>query len=223
MERRRGGGNAPYDDPRSPLGRRLRVVQQRVREALDVARPGRIRTVSVCAGQGRDKLGALKGHPRGGDVPARLVEGDAAKVRAARATARRSGLGGIEVVEGDASVTDSYAGAVPASLVLLGGVFGRIPFADVERTVSLLPQLCAEGAQVIWTRGRREGAERTDEIRAVFAEHGFHERWLSGPGEKDHVVGVHRFAGRPVPLERGRRLFSFMGYEDVREENVPAG
>ncbi|XVQ09145.1 SAM-dependent methyltransferase [Spirillospora sp. CA-255316] len=224
MERRQRDWNAwhgAYDDPASALARRLMIVQQRIREALDVARPGRIRTVSVCAGQGRDLLGALPGHPRGADVLARLVELDAANVRVARATARMSGLGGIEVVEGDASVTDAYTGAVPASLVLVCGVFGNIGFSDVRRTVSLLPQLCGAGAQVIWTRGRGDD-DRTDEVRALFGEHGFQERWVSGPEEKDYVVGVHRFAGRPVPLERGTRLFTFVGHDDLREEDASA-
>ncbi|GAA2413224.1 hypothetical protein GCM10010191_23670 [Actinomadura vinacea] len=216
MERRERDWNVwhgAYDDPSSPLARRLRIVQQRVRAALDVSRSGRIRTVSVCAGQGRDLLGALPGHPRQRDVVARLVEKDAANVRVARATARMAGLGGIQVVEGDASVTDAYVGAVPAALVLVCGVFGNIAFSDVERTVSLLPMLCGEGAQVIWTRGRTD-VDRTDEVCAMFEGRGFERRWLSGPEEKDYAVGVYRFAGRPVRLEAGVRLFTFGGYDD---------
>src|SRR5947208_1455065 len=45
--------HAPYDDPASPLGRRLAVVQQRAREAIDRAPPGPVRVISMCAGQRR--------------------------------------------------------------------------------------------------------------------------------------------------------------------------
>jgi hypothetical protein len=65
-----------YDDPQSPLARRLRVVRSRIRAALDTAPPGPLRLVSLRASQGRDVLGALAGHPRRTDVRARLVELD---------------------------------------------------------------------------------------------------------------------------------------------------
>ncbi|GAA4103731.1 class I SAM-dependent methyltransferase [Actinomadura miaoliensis] len=205
-----------YDDPRSSLSRRLRTVRQRVREALDVAPAGRLRAVSLCAGQGRDLIGALADHPRRTDVTARLVELDEENVRAARAAARRAGLTGVEVIAGDASHTDAYAGAVPADLVLVCGVFGNITDADIERTVSLLPQMCARGAHVVWTRNRRP-PDITGDICRWFEKHGFEKRWLSPPEEKSFGVGVHQFHGDPVPLERGVRLFTFVGYDVLRQ------
>jgi hypothetical protein len=60
--------------PGSPLARRLEVVQGLIRSALDASPPGPIRLVSMCAGDGRDILGVLPGHPRQADVHARLVE-----------------------------------------------------------------------------------------------------------------------------------------------------
>ena len=57
-----------YDTPDSYLGRRLALVQSRVRLALDDAPPGPLTAVSVCAGQGRDLIGVLAEHPRRGDV-----------------------------------------------------------------------------------------------------------------------------------------------------------
>ncbi|GAA3507941.1 class I SAM-dependent methyltransferase family protein [Actinomadura keratinilytica] len=205
-----------YDDPRSPLSRRLRTVRQRVREALDAAPAGRLRAVSVCAGQGRDLIGALADHPRRFDVTARLVELDEQNVRAARADARRAGLTGVEVIAGDASHTDAYAGAVPADLLLVCGVFGNITDADIERTVSLLPQLCARGAHVVWTRNRRP-PDITGDICRWFEKHGFEKCWLSPPEEKAFGVGMHRFRGDPVPLERGVRMFTFVGYDVLRK------
>jgi hypothetical protein len=68
--------HAPYGDPSSGLSLRLSWVQERIWAALDEAPPGPIRLISMCAGQGHDVLGALPGHPRRGDVTARLVELD---------------------------------------------------------------------------------------------------------------------------------------------------
>jgi hypothetical protein len=41
------------------------------------------------------------------------------------------GLDGVHVVAGDASITDAHAGALPADLILLCGVFGSITAALV--------------------------------------------------------------------------------------------
>jgi hypothetical protein len=38
--------------------------------------------------------------------------------------------------------------------VLVCGVYGNIPEADVHRTIETLPQFCARNATVIWTRHR---------------------------------------------------------------------
>ena len=48
-----------YDDPDSPLARRLAIVQQCIADALDAAPPGPVRVISMCAGEGRDLLGVL--------------------------------------------------------------------------------------------------------------------------------------------------------------------
>src|SRR6266508_2492219 len=65
----------PYDDPDSPLSRRLHVVQELVRAVLDQAAPGSITAISICAGEGRDLLGVLADHPRSADVAARRFAG----------------------------------------------------------------------------------------------------------------------------------------------------
>lgn len=71
----------PYDDPDSDLRRRLAAVQGFIAEALTRQPPGRIRVVSVCAGQARDLLGVLRDHRRRHDVEGRLVELDQPDVR----------------------------------------------------------------------------------------------------------------------------------------------
>ncbi len=149
------GWHGPYGDPGSELSRRLRLVQGHLAAWLD-GRPGeRLSVVSVCAEQGRDLVGVLAGRPDAGRVRATLLELDAGNVAAARAAVRAAGLAGVTVVQVDAGERAAYVGAVPADLVLLVGVFGNIGDADVRGTVEALPELCAPGATVIWTRGRR--------------------------------------------------------------------
>src|SRR5262245_65976246 len=87
--------HAPYDEPGSPLARRLAIVQRRIREAVDAAPSGPLRVVSMCAGQGRDLIGALRDHPRRHDLVARLVELDASIAETARAGRREAGICGI--------------------------------------------------------------------------------------------------------------------------------
>ena len=50
--------HAAYDNPGSGLARRLSWVQDRIRAALDAAPAGPVRAISLCAGQGRDLIGA---------------------------------------------------------------------------------------------------------------------------------------------------------------------
>jgi hypothetical protein len=201
--------HADYADPTSRIARRLPVVQAHIRSFLDrrEAAPA-IRVVSFCSGSGSDLLPVLSEHPAGERVRARLVELDPELAEQARTTASAFGLAGVDVVTGDASTTDAFAGAVPADLVLVCGVFGNIPDADVERTVRALPGFCAEGATVVWTRHRAE-PDLTPAIRAWFAEAGFAELAFDSPGIGSYAVGSNELTARPQPLERGAHLFTF--------------
>jgi hypothetical protein len=201
-----------YDRPGSWLARRLRVVQQQIRIALDDSPPGPLRVISLCAGQGRDLLEVLADHPRRADVTARLVELDEQNATAARA----AGLSGVDVVTGDTSLTDHYAGMVPAHLVLVCGVFGNITDADIRRTVGFCTRLCATGGTVVWTR-HHEAPDLVPAICGWFEDSGFERRWVSDPAEQ-FGVGVHRFTGRPAPLPRGERMFTFVGYDTLAEQ-----
>jgi hypothetical protein len=199
-----------YDDPGSPLSRRLVIVQRAIGEALGRAPEGPVQVVSLCAGQGRDLIGAIADHPRRDDVVARLVELDKQNVEVAQAAVRAQGLKGVDVLTEDAGLTASYVDAVPARLVLACGVFGNIDDADIVRTISMLPQLCASNAEVIWTRHRLQ-PDLTPAIRRWFEDGDFDEVSFEAPRGDLFGVGVHRFRGAPVALERGTRLFTFVG------------
>lgn len=206
-----------YQRPDSSLARRLHVVQTQIRAALDACPPGPLRMVSLCAGQGHDLLGVLADHPRRHDVRARLVEIDARNT--AVAGQKADGLPGVEVVTGDAALTDHYQHLVPADLVLVCGVFGNIIHADIERTIDFCTQLCAAGGTVIWTR-HRGVPDRVPLICEWFERRGFQRRWLSAPGA-GFGVGVHRFAGPPQPLATGQRMFTFASHDELtRKDSV---
>jgi Putative methyltransferase len=197
-----------YDRPGSKLHLRLLVVQDLIAQALDDLAPGPVRMLSMCAGQGRDVLTVARRHRRGGDIAGRLVELDPGNVAAARATIADAGLAGIEAVEADAGVSDAYAGAAPADLVLACGIFGNVSDADIETTVRFLPALCVPGAWVVWTRGPREDG-LIDRIQGWFVEAGFAPRALVVPEGVRFGVGAHRLDATPVPLTAGTRLFTF--------------
>jgi hypothetical protein len=200
-----------YDVPDSYLARRLAMVQRRIRDWLDAQPAGRPRVVSLCAGEGRDLLGVLAGHPRGHDVDARLIELDPDNCAVARAAVERAGLDSVEVVLADASLSDACAGAVPADLVLACGIFGNVSDADVQNAIAALPSLCSHGAHVVWTRHRR-APDLTPSIRSWFQEAGFREVAFDAPDEFLFSVGMHRFTGAPAPFQPGVRLFRFVGF-----------
>ena len=202
--------HSPYEDPDSELSRRLTLVQAHLRTALDGAPAGPIRLISVCAGQGHDAIGVLIDHPRRADVSARLVELDAENVRLAQAAAQAASLDTVEAVAADASLTDSYAGAVPADVVLVCGVFGNLSEGDVANTIDQLSQLCAPDATVIWTRHRRM-PDLVPHIRETFQRAGFEE--LAFAEAPPYGVGMNRLAVAPRPFQAGVQMFEFIGYE----------
>lgn len=208
-----------YDRPTSALSRRLADVQAQLCAALDQAPPGRLRAVSLCAGQGRDLIGVLASHPRGRDVRARLVEWDPRNAMAAQQAAKQAELSDVEVVVGDAAETDNYRHAVPADLVLACGVFGNLTEADVAATIDYLPALCLPGGSVVWTR-HRSVPDVVPDICGWLADHGFRQQWLSDAAER-HGVGRHLFAGTGEPVPAGRRMFTFVGHDRLRPPGQP--
>lgn len=202
-----------YDDPGSALHLRLAAVQGFIAEALTRQPPGPIRVVSVCAGQARDLLGVLRGHPRRDDVAGRLVELDARNVEVATAACTAAELSKVDVVCGDASTTAAYDGAVPADLVLVCGVFGHASDEDIRAMICRLPMLCAAGATVVWTRGAAV-ADLRPSIRRWFRDLGFEEIGFARADGAGWGVGASRMVVDPEPFRDDVRLFTFL--DDLR-------
>ena len=165
--------------------------------------------VSACAGQGHDLLGVLSTRADASRVRATLLEYDERNVAAAQAAVDDAALRNVTVVRADAGDRAAYVGAVPADLVLMAGVFGNISDVDVHATISALPELCAAGATVIWTRTRR-APDLTPAVRRWLAAAGFVEQAFHAPADALFSVGVHRFLGVPRPLTPRGRLFRFL-------------
>lgn len=197
-----------YDKLGSRLHLRLLAVQDLISQALDALPPGPVRMISMCAGEGRDILTVARRHRRGGDITGRLVELEPSNAAAAKAVIAASELRGIDVVVGDAGITDAYSGAVPADLVLACGVFGNISDNDIERTIRLLPTLSAEGAWVLWTR--YPSGDAFARIPDWLAESSFVVEALVVSERERFSVGAARLQGPPCPFLPGERLFEFI-------------
>jgi len=187
----------PYADANSSLSRRLRLVRRHVGLWLDDRQGEALTAVSACAGQGHDLLGVLATRADAHRVRATLLEGDERNVAAAQTAA--ADLPNVRVLQVDAGDLAAYVGSVPADLVLMAGVFGNVSDADVYRTIEALPQLCASGAP-----------DLTPTLRCWLKEAGFVEHAFHAPDAELFSVGVHRFAGVPVPLSLPGRLFQFV-------------
>jgi hypothetical protein len=194
--------------PGTPLARRLTVVQGFIRTALESCAPGPINLISLCAGDGRDILGVLPGHPRATDVRGRLVELDPELAERARERAAEVAPA-IEVVTGDASLAKSFSGAVPAGIVLACGIFGNVSDDDIRNTVSQVPSLCAPDATVIWTRGTF-APDLTPTICAWFRESGFAELDFVAIPNTTVGVGANRLTSEPRAFDPGVQLFTFL-------------
>jgi hypothetical protein len=142
-------------------------------------------------------------------VSAVLIELHPAIAQRARDTATAAGLTGVEVRTTDAGRSDAYAGAVPAQIVLLVGIFGNISNEDLWRLLDFAPQLCAPGATLLWSRGL-DGSDHNDQVRARLADAGFSEvDYATSGGEDAAALGVVRYDGPPVELQPGLPLFTF--------------
>ena len=190
----------------SPLRRRLDIVQRVIGDFLREATASPIRVITMCAGEGRDILGAIANQKRR-DVRGLLVELDPVLADRARKTAHALGLNDIRVEAGDAGRSGAYASAAPADLVMACGVFGNISDEDVRSTIAALPELAAPNATLVWTR-HRNPPDLTPSIRQWLADEGFEEVSFEAVPDSAGSVGVARFSGHTKPLA-DRQLFVF--------------
>ena len=198
-----------YENPDSELNARKRAVQAHVVAITEQCPIGPVTVVSICGGQGREVIGALENHPRRGDVGGRIVELDEANSGFAREWAQRAGLNRLEVITGDASVSDAYAGLPPVDLVVISGVFGHIDRVDRQRLFDFLQQICREGASVVWTYFNRY-EQWTRELREDLTDRQFAEESVQVlEGEYAFVVGRNRFVGPTGQFIPGAKLFTF--------------
>jgi hypothetical protein len=197
-----------YDEPGSDLSWRLRTVQGYIEQALE-EQSGAIRAVSACAGDGRDLLEVLARREDASRVSATLIELHPTIAARAREAATKTAAR-VEVRTVDAGYSDAYTDAAPADLVLLIGIFGNISEADLTRTIKATPQLCASGATLLWSRGRREVSDLNDQIRAQFHDAGFAElAYDTHDAGSWPAVGAMRYDGPAVGLVSGQHLFTF--------------
>lgn len=199
--------HAGYDDDQHRQDR-LAVVQGFLRRALDGSAGGPLRILSLCAGDGRDVIPVLRDRADAASVRATLVELDPTLAQRARETAAAGSVSGLRVLERDAGLTTSLAGAVPARILLVCGVFGNISDHDIEHTIRTLPTLAAPAAFVIWTRHRRS-PDVTPRVRRWFALSGFDEIAFQPIPGGPASVGMARMVTEPAPFRPGIRLFSF--------------
>lgn len=200
--------HARYDDPDSDLSWRLQTVRRFIEDAL-VRHQGPMRILSSCAGDGRDVLGVLSDRDDVNRITVTLLEVHPRIANQARAAAAALPVAGVEVRAVDAGGTDAYAGAVPAELILMVGIFGNICDADLRRTIATTPQFCQPGGTLLWSRAR-EGGDRNAEVRASFGAAGFTELdyETTDIGSRP-AVGAMRYDGPFQPLVAGKHLFTF--------------
>jgi hypothetical protein len=189
-------------------------VQHYIRSFCSDRPEGPIQVVSMCAGQGRDLIGALRDHPRSGDVRALLVELDDRNVALASSRASEAGLSGFTVRASDAAVSSSYAGSVPADLILACGMLGNIAFPELRSVVEKFLYLSAGGAVVIWTYNRLD-PDRTSALREWFVAAGYAETAFEVSSLGPEVVGVNRLTKEPRPFRDGLKMFDFVGYDNL--------
>lgn len=198
-----------YADPNSNLSARLRRVRSLIAAEL-AARPGPIRLLSLCAGDGRDILGVLDEKPA--DVPrltGRLVELSPQLADAADAHVHALGSP-LQALQADAGDPQNVLGAIPADLVLLVGIMGNISDDDVLHLVGAAASLCAPHAYLIWTRGGQY-ADLNTRIDARLAAAGFTDRQFLTEPAHQYGIGTARWPDqRPPPLPLDRRLFTFV-------------
>ena len=120
----------PYEVEDSFLSRRLAIVKEKLREAIQAGHSP-LSIISICAGQGHDVIDVLAEQSYRTDIKAHLVELNEKNVIEARQRADNAKLASIDIVQGDAAALKAYEGIAPAGIVLACGIFGNISDQDI--------------------------------------------------------------------------------------------
>ena len=206
------------------LQARLRLVREQIVAALDACPPGPIQVVSICAGDGRDVIGAVQNHPRRNDVTAVLLDTHAESIARGQTLAEQAGLGRqLQFRESDAAFTGNYAGSVPADIVLLSGFLGHLRPGDVPGLIGSLPMFTRHGGWAVWSRHWviNEGSTQVPAIRELFRRANYEEVQFASASPEGFAVGRSRFAGRSEPLDPARVLFQFVGVDRLEHNRPP--
>ena len=177
-----------YDDPKSPMQRRLSAVQERLASALRSLDEECPRLLSLCAGDGRDVIPVLAALPPGRSCRATLVELSPALAERARTAADAAGLD-VSVLVADAGDPNCYATGLPVDVLLLCGIFGNVADDDIHTTIESAGGLVRRDGWIIWTRHRRS-PDLTPVLRRWFADAGFEEVGFDSPGIGSWSVGT---------------------------------
>ena len=209
---------------------RLKTTTRMIAESLAEAPAGEVRVLSLCCGDGRDLLGALRDHPRKGDVRALMIDRDASSVRRGRQWAHEQGLGErIEFVNSDAADWTGMGGWVPFHMVIISGVFVHLTVEHAQNLVGALPMLCRDGSTVVWNRrvvAASTGGQETGDpiprahlpdLRAFFAAAGFVTAACEETGPIGHGILRDVYRGPVVPFEPRSGIFEFKIYRAPAE------
>jgi len=201
-----------YDDPDSPVSRRLVEVRSRLATALDAV-AGPVRLLNLCAGDARDTVPVLAAVDR--EVEACAVELDAGLAERARRAAAEDGVA-LDVRTGDAADPSTYADRLPVDVLMLIGVLGNISDADGETTVRAAASMLTPGGTVLWTRSNRFRSAPTHDhgdpaewVRDRFEAAGFETLAYVVPEGAPWRLGVSRLVA-PSSAPLPERLFTFV-------------
>jgi Putative methyltransferase len=223
-----------YDES-TALKRRLETVQRHIVDALDRAPTGPLRILSICAGDGRDLIGALRTHPRRNDATGTLVELNPRLVEQGRTLAVAANLSDrVRFDCADATRRDTYETRVPCQLALACGVIGNLAPDTTPAFIRLASAVCDTGGSLIWTRllSANNGASHTPIVRRLLADAGFEEVRAdvvdADDGDPAHLrnefgagrflVASHVHRVGPTELPWGEP-FKFVGYKALLEES----
>jgi SAM-dependent methyltransferase len=195
---------------RASYRKRLDLVQDQFRTALEDADDGSVRVVSLCAGDGRDVIGVLESHERRVDVDAWLVELDRRSVQAGIKARDKADLAEqVTFLNTDATDYATYKDILPSDIVLVCGVWGHVPPDERLQLVQALGKFCKPGGVVIWSRGIGRGRARFTDLQALFEHNQFERVRESFTDDGKWAVCTHRYMGRPTVIPTTGRIFNF--------------